>query len=398
MPALDYAIEIKDEIASYRQALHKHPQTAYEETYASDFVQKKLTEWGVPFQAGLAKTGVVATIEGKTNISNKSIGLRADLDALNINEETGLPYCSVNKGKMHACGHDGHTAILLGVAKYLSQHAHFDGKVHLIFQPAEEGEKGADTMIEEGLFKQFPCDQVFGLHNWPWLPLGQISMRVGAIMASVDEFSITLTGKAGHAAVPQSFDDPIVVAAQMITAFQTIVARDVDPMIPAVVSVTNLNAGTGAFNISPQTAEIVGTVRALSKETQQLIEERMHEIATNIANAFNLGINFNYNRVSIATINTVDEVALSADAARDIVGEENVDTNVTPFMTGEDFGAMLEQVPGTYVYMGQANPHDSKAHTSHALHHANYDFNDEAIPVGISYMVRLVERALPLKK
>lgn len=386
--------KIHDEMKSWRHELHKHPETSYTEFYASDFVKTKLKEMGIRFESDIAGTGVVGIIEGKKNTSGRGIGLRADLDALEIIEQTGLPYASCNHGKMHACGHDGHTTVLLGAAKYLNETKNFDGTVYLIFQPAEEEGCGADRMIDEGLFKRFPCNAVFGLHNWPWMPLGKIGMRVGPIMAAVDYFKIKITGKEGHAAVPQSFNDPIVAASQIVTALQTIVSR-MNPIESAIVSITNFNAGTGAINIIPREANLSGTIRTLSNEVQPQIKKRFYEIIENISNAFNVKCEIEYIVESCATVNTKNEIQISAEVAKEIVGAENVDTETVPYMTGEDFGAMLRVVPGTYIYLGQGTE-DKTHHNSRALHHSEYDFNDDALTIGASYYARLAEKFLPL--
>ena len=397
MAAIKKIQDIQDEMTGWRQELHQYPQTNYEEQIASDYIKKKLTEWNIPFTDGWAGGyGIVATIEGKKNTSGKAIGLRADMDALDIDEKTGLPYCSKHAGKMHACGHDGHMAILLGATKYLNETRNFDGKVHLIFQPAEEGGRGADKMIEEGLFDKYPCESVHAVHNWPWLPLGKIGMRVGPIMAAVDTFYITVTGKEGHAAVPQGCIDPIVATSELVLALQSIVSRSVDPTDAAVVSITNFNAGTGAFNIIPREAKLVGTVRTLSPTAHALIQNRFKEICDGVAQIHGVDVDLDYIVESDATVNTAEEIELAAAAAADVIGAENVDTDTTPFMTGEDFGSMLKVLKGTYVYLGQGREDDPKAHNSKPLHHAEYDFNDNALPIGASYMARIIERGVPL--
>ena len=253
---------MKDEIAAYRRELHQNPQTAYEETFASDFIAGKLTEWGIPFERGFAVTGIVATIEGQSTTSGKAVALRADIDALNMVEKSGRPWASLTSGKMHGCGHDGHTAMLLGAAKHLAETRNFDGKVHLIFQPAEEGGAGAIRMIEEGLFKKYPVDAAFGLHNWPGMKFGEIGLKPGPIMASSDSFDITIIGKGGHAALPHLNIDPIVAGSHIVAALQSIVSRQVDPVDQGVVSITNFRAGTGAHNVIPERAELSGTYRS----------------------------------------------------------------------------------------------------------------------------------------
>ena len=383
-----------DEITGYRRALHENPQTAYEEEYASALVRRCLSEWGIPFEDGIAVTGIVATIEGETNTSGKTIGLRADMDALDILEEPNKPHVSKTPGKMHGCGHDGHTAMLLGAAKYLSENRNFDGKVHLIFQPAEEGAGGAHKMIDEGLFKRFPMDAVFGLHNWPKIPKGQIALRSGPIMAAAERFDITITGTGGHAAMPQKCIDPIVIGTQVVSALQTLVSRSADPLDPVVISITNFNAGTGAFNVIPDTATLRGTLRAFEPETRKVMIARICEIVRDTAAAMGakgecIFVPGGYD----PTVNTESETAFCAEIAKELVGEENVDTNVTPSMGAEDFGAMLQQVPGCYIWMGQGEDDADSAHNQ-GLHTPAYDFNDDIIPMGIEYWVRVVEGML----
>jgi hippurate hydrolase len=385
---------LKEEITAYRRAMHENPQTAYEEKFASGLVADKLKEWGIEFQSGIATTGIVATIKGQKN-SGRTIGLRADMDALDILEEKNKPWISKTPGKMHGCGHDGHTAMLLGAAKYLNDTKNFDGTVHLIFQPAEEGANGAATMIKEGLFKKFPCDAVFGLHNWPGLPRGTIAMRPGPIMAAADRFSITLRGKGGHAAMPNLTIDPIVVASHIVTALQTLVSRSVDPVDTAVISVTNLNAGTGAFNVIPETATLSGTLRSFKPETRKFLTARITEMTRDIARSFGAEAVCKFTEGYDPTVNSPKETAFCASIARKIA--KNVDDNVEPCMGAEDFGAMLAERPGCYIWMGQAEP-DSASNHNKGLHTPQYDFNDEIIPLGIEYWARVVEESLPLAK
>ncbi len=397
MTTINSIAAMKDEIAAYRRELHQNPQTSYEETFANDLVQRKLTEWGIPFKTGLAVTGIVATIEGQKTDSGKAIGLRADMDALDMNEASGQPWASKIPGKMHGCGHDGHTAMLLGAAKYLSQTRNFNGKVHLIFQPAEEGGAGAIRMIEEGLFQQFPMQAVYGMHNWPGMKRGEIGLRPGPIMASSDSFEMTITGKGGHAAIPHFNIDPIVAASQIVTALQSIVSRQVDPVDQAVVSITNFHSGTGASNVIPDKAVLSGTYRAFRVETRALLRKRIEEISSTIAKAYNTAFDMTFNDGYDPTINTVEESVFAANIARSIVGDENVNANVEPCMGAEDFGAMLQNVPGCYIWMGQAEP-DAKSPHNKGLHNVGYDFNDEIIPTGMEYWARLAEAALPLQK
>lgn len=388
---------LKDEIAGYRRAMHENPQTAYEETFASDLVAGKLKDWGIKHERGIATTGIVAVIEGQKKSSGKRIGLRADMDALDILEEGNKPWISKTPGKMHGCGHDGHTAMLLGAAKYLNETKNFDGTVHLIFQPAEEGFHGAHTMIKEGLFKKYPCDSVYGLHNWPYMPRGTIALRSGPIMAAADRFDILITGAGGHAAAPHRTNDPIVIASHIVTALQTLVSRNVDPVDTAVVSITNFNAGTGAFNVIADTARLSGTIRSFNPETREFLLRRVDEMSADIAKSFGAKAVCTYMEGYDPTVNTPEATAFCADIARKIAGDANVDDNVAPCMGAEDFGAMLQQAPGCYIWMGQGEPDKAHPH-SQGLHTPRYDFNDELIPLGIEYWVRLAEEAMPLGK
>ena len=389
---------MKDEIAAYRRELHQHPQTSYEETFASDLIMRKLTEWGIPFKSGIAVTGIVATIEGQKNDSGKTIGLRADMDALNMVEESGQAWASKTPGKMHGCGHDGHTAMLLGAAKYLSETRNFNGKVHLIFQPAEEGGAGAIRMIKEGMFKDFPMNAVFGMHNWPGMERGTIGLRPGPIMASTDSFEITITGRGGHAAMPNLNIDPIVAGSHIVTALQTIVSRQIDPVDQAVVSVTNFKAGSGASNVIPQTAFLSGTFRSFRVETRKFLKQRIEEIVINVAKTFMATASIKFNDGYDPTINSAEESVFCADVARALVGDQNVNANVDPCMGAEDFGAMLQEVPGCYIWMGQGEPKNPDSPHNRGLHNTGYDFNDEIIPLGIEYWARLTEAMMPLEK
>lgn len=397
MSLINSITAMKDEIAAYRRELHQNPQTAYEETFANALIQKKLTEWGIPFKAGYAVNGIVATIEGQKSDSGKAIGLRADMDALDIIEKSGQPWASKIPGKMHGCGHDGHTAMLLGAAKYLSETRNFNGKVHLIFQPAEEGGAGAIKMIKEGLFKDFPMNAVFGMHNWPGMKRGEIGLRPGPIMASSDSFELTITGKGGHAALPHLNIDPIVAASHVVTALQSIVSRQVDPVDQAVVSITNFNAGTGASNVIPDKAILSGTYRAFRVETRALLKQRIEDITKTIVASFGCSYEGSFGDGYDPTINTQSESEFCADIARALVGAENVNANVEPCMGAEDFGAMLQEIPGCYIWMGQSEPDKNSPHNK-GLHNAGYDFNDEIIPLGVEYWARLTEAAMPLTK
>lgn len=397
MPVINSVAAMKDEIAALRRELHQNPQTSYEETFASGLVQKQLTAWGIPFKAGIATTGIVATIEGQRTDSGKAMGLRADMDALDIIEKSGQPWVSKNPGKMHACGHDGHTSILLGAAKYLSENRNFNGKVHLIFQPAEEGGGGAYKMIEEGLFRDFPMDSVYGLHNWPWLKAGQVGTRKGPLMASSDSLKITITGKGGHAAMPNKTVDPVLVVSHIVTALQSIVARNVDPVDQAVVTITNIQAGTGAFNIIPDTATMTGTFRAFTRETRALLRDRIVDIVAHTAQAFMAQAEVEIFDGYDPTVNSGPETDIAAAAAIAVVGEGNVFTDIPPVMGAEDFGAYTSAGPGAFIFLGQGVEGKDSPH-NHGLHSPYYDFNDEVIPVGVSWFAKLVETNMPLEK
>jgi len=390
MPIKNSIAKISEEAAQWRFELHKNPQTKYEETFANGLIKEKLDAWGIPYKDGIAKTGIVATITGQKNTSGKSIGLRADMDALNIVEQTGLPHASQTDGKMHACGHDGHVATLLATAKYLHDTKNFNGKVHLIFQPGEEGGRGAHQMLDEGLLTDFDCDYIFGLHNWPSLEQGKIATRAGPIMAGVDEFVINIKGDGGHAAFPHNTKDPIIMATHLINALQTIISRNVDPIETAVLSITNINIGTGAVNIIADSGKIEGTVRTFSPDIRKMIRGRIETMCAEIAKMFGGEIEMDYDENIDPTINSADGVALAARAAIDIVGKDNVDTNCEPCMGGEDFGGFMAQRPGAFIFVGQATEDPISPHNQ-GLHTARYDFNNDIIPVGASYFATLVE-------
>ena len=394
MPVINSIANAKDEMSAWRHELHQNPQTCYEEEFASNFVKQKLTEWGIPFKDGIAVTGIVATIEGQSTSSGKSIGLRADMDALDITEKTNLPHASKTTGKMHACGHDGHTSTLLGVARHLNETKNFNGTVYLIFQPAEEGGAGAHRMMAEGLFKDFPMDAVYGYHNWPMEPKGKIGMRAGPLMACSDRVNISVTGKGGHAAMPHMTIDPMIVSAHIITALQSIVSRNVDPIDQAVISITNMNCGTGAENIIADTAEITGSIRAFTEETRRLLEKRIPEICENVAKAFGAEASAEYVRGYDPTINSAAETDICTTVARELVGEDNVDTGTPPCMGAEDFGAFLTEKPGCYIFMGQGEA-DEKSPHNQSLHSPYYDYNNEILPLAASYFAKLVEKTLP---
>lgn len=384
--------ELHPEMAAWRHELHQHPQTAFEETFASEFISRRLTEFGMTPHRGLAKTGVVGTLQGRLpgRGATQSIGLRADIDALDIHEETGLPYASVYPGKMHACGHDGHTTMLLGAAQYLAETRNFAGTVHFIFQPAEENEGGGRVMVEEGLFERFPMDAVFGLHNWPGIPVGKFASCPGPIMAAFDVFEIRITGRGSHAAKPHESIDPVVVASHVVTALQSVASRQTDPLDQVVVSVTQIHAGD-TWNVIPSTAVIRGTVRTFSKAVQDATETSMERIVHGVCAAFSAQGVLRYERRYPATINTEREAGWTTKVLQETFGADQVDEAPKPSMGGEDFSFMLQKKPGSYIWAGNG-PTDG----DRLLHNPHYDFNDDLLPVGATYWVRLVERLLPV--
>ena len=377
-----------EQISAWRRDIHAHPETAFEEVRTADIVAQKLTEFGIDVHRGLATTGVVGTLS--VGSSNRAIGLRADLDALDVLEENTFAHVSTHPGKMHACGHDGHTAMLLGAAKYLSETRSFDGTVRFIFQPAEENEAGGRVMCEDGLFDLFPVEAVYGMHNQPGLPLGQFGVRAGAAMASADMFTITVTGKGSHAAHPHQGADPIVTGAEMVAALQRIVSRVTNPLEAAVVSVTQFHAGT-TMNVIPETAVIKGTCRALSRGVQDAIEARMQETVAGIAAAHGMSAELVYERRYPVLVNTEDETLKSAKAAAAVVGADNVNCDHPQTMGSEDFAWMLLERPGCYIRVGNGEGEDGGC----VVHNANYDFNDRAAVYGASYWAELVEQELP---
>ena len=382
--------EFHDEMRAWRQDLHAHPELGLEERRTSALVVDKLRAFGVDeVHTGLARTGVIGVL--KAGAGSGAIGLRADMDALPIHEATGCAYASTSAGKMHACGHDGHTTMLLGAARYLAETRNFDGTVYFIFQPAEEMLGGGRTMVEEGLFERFPAGSVFGMHNWPGMPLGQFAMRAGPVMAAADRFLVQLTGRGGHAAMPHQCRDPLVAAAQIVVALQSIVARNVDPVQRAVVSVTQVHGGD-TFNVIPETAMLTGTVRSFLPEMRDLLERRLHEIATGLGTALGVRVEVEYQRGYPPTVNTEAETEVAALAAAEVAGADKVDRAREPTMGAEDFAYMLEQRPGSYVFIGNGGGEDAPM-----LHSPHYDFSDEALPYGASYWARLVERALPAR-
>lgn len=387
MPVINRVTEFTPEIAAWRQHLHRNPELLFDLDLTSSFVVEKLRTFGCDVvETGIGRCGVVAVIRGRSDRSGRRIGLRADMDALPI-EEIGNPeYRSQTPGKMHACGHDGHTALLLGAAKYLAETRNFDGEAILVFQPAEEGGQGARLMLDEGLIERFGIQEIYGMHNLPGLDVGRIAVRPGPVMAAADTFRITLTGKGAHAAMPHTGRDPILTACHLVTALQSIVSRDVDSLERAVVSVGRISAGE-AFNVIPQTAEILGTVRTFSPAIQDLIETRLREIADHTAAAFGATAEVSYTRDVPGVINHSEQAAFAERVARDVFGDANILTDMPAMMGAEDFSQMLYARPGAFLFLGNGS--------SAALHHPAYDFSDEAIPHGASFWARLIETAMP---
>lgn len=379
---------LHDEMTEWRRDIHQHPELKFEENRTSDLVAAKLEEFGIEIHRGLAKTGVVGTIR---NGDGPSIGLRADMDALPLEEKNTFKHASSNPGKMHACGHDGHTAMLLGAAKHLAASKNFKGTVNLIFQPAEEGGGGGELMIKEGLFEMFPVDSVYGLHNWPGMPAGTFGVGSGPIMAAADMFDLTINGRGGHAALPDQCIDPIVVASQVVSALQTITSRNTHPVDSVVITVTQIHAGD-AYNVIPDSVQMHGTVRTFQTETRDKIPSSMLRVAEGVCAAYGTTCELNYMSGYPATINSLPETEISAKAVVDLLGEDKIILNPTPSMGAEDFSYMLEARPGCYVWLGIG---PGKGEAGCMLHSSRYDFNDDVLPTGASYWVKLVENELP---
>lgn len=380
-----------DELTAVRREFHQHPEIGFEEVRTGERIAAYLSALGLPVYRGIGRTGIVSVIEGRKTDSGKSIGLRADMDALPIQELGNLTHRSLVPGKMHGCGHDGHCAILLGAAKYLSQTRRFNGTVYLYFQPGEEGYAGAREMIKDGLFERFPPDRVFALHNWPSLPAGTIAFNSGPMMAAIDKFSIQVTGKGGHGAHPHQAVDPLLAAAQIVGAVHTIVSRNINPVDSAVISFQSFQSGSpDALSIIPATAQLHGMVKWFKKETQAVLRERLLLTAESVAKAFGSTATVSYEELYPPTINTPDEAALLERVARQMLGDERVIADLEPSMGSEDFSFMLMSRPGAYFRLGQGIT------DGRFLHNPAYDFNDETIPVGSGIFAGLVEESLPL--
>jgi len=389
MPVINRIADLADEITAWRRDFHENPELEYDVHRTAGIVAEKLRSFGCDeVVTGIGRTGVVGVIKGKANSSGKVIGLRADMDALPILEATSLSYKSKTPGKMHACGHDGHTAMLLGAAKYLTETRNFDGTAVVIFQPAEEGGAGGDAMLKDGLMERFGIQEVYGMHNWPGVPVGQFAMRKGPIMAAADRFTVTIEGKGGHAAYPHKCIDPIVTAAHLITALQSVASRGVDPLESVVVSVCTVKAGD-TFNVIPQTATLLGTVRTLSPAIRDLAEARIRAIVESICAAFGAKVAIGYNRGYPVTANDAEKTDFVASIAKAVVGESAVETDCPPEMGAEDFSYMLENRPGAYIFLGNGD--------TAGLHHPAYDFNDAATPYGVSLWAKIIESGMPAR-
>jgi hippurate hydrolase len=381
------------DLVAIRRRLHRNPELGFEEHFTGDLVAGELERYGVDeIHRGIGRTGIVAVVRGRSDRSGRRIGLRADMDALPMHEENEFEHRSQRPGLMHGCGHDGHTTMLLGAARHLAATRAFDGVAHLIFQPGEEGFGGAKAMIDDGLFTRFPCDAVFAMHNWPALPPGTIAVRPGPMMAAADRVTITVEGKGGHGAHAYLAIDPVVVAAHIVTAAQSIVSRNVSPIDSAVVSLCSIEAGNpGAMSVIPREAKIVGTVRTFRRDTQDLVEENLRRLCESIAAGFGARASVQYDRIYPATINAHEEAIFGQRVAEELVGADHVVRDLEPSMGAEDFAFMLQQRPGAYFRIGQG-----AGDGGCFLHNARYDFNDGILPLGAALFVRLVEAAMPI--
>ena len=385
MPILNSINQMQKEMKEWRQDLHRIPEIGLQEHKTSEFIKNKLKSWNIDFKSGYANTGIVAWVKGSKGTSEKTIGLRADFDALPMTENNSFNHKSMNEGMMHACGHDGHTTMLLGAAKYLKENPEFDGKVYFIFQPGEEGFSGGEKMIKEGLFKDHKIDEVYALHNWPELPIGQFGVSTGPIMAAVDEFDIIVKGKGGHAALPHLAIDPVVIASQIVLSLQTIISRFLNPVDKALITVTKIHGGS-AHNVIDDEVILSGTVRTFKPSIRDQIERKIKEIVKGFANANGGDSEVVYIRKYPPTINSEKESIFASNVAKELVGEKNVQMDVEPSMGGEDFSYLLNEKPGSYLYIGQGDvDHQDNLHTT------KYDFNDDLLPIGVNYWVNLVK-------
>jgi amidohydrolase len=389
MPILNRIAEFHEEMTAWRRDLHQHPETAFEEFRTSNFVASKLEEFGYEVHRGLAGTGVVGTLRGARGENGRAIGLRADMDALNMEEANTFAHRSLIPGKMHGCGHDGHTTMLLGAARYLAETRNFAGTIHLIFQPAEEGAGGGRRMVEEGLFRRFPVDALFGMHNMPGIPVGSFGTRIGAILSAMDLFEIRFDGIGTHAATPELGVDPIVVSAQAVLALQAIVSREINPLEGAVITITDIRAGTGALNTIPEYSVMRGTARILSPAVHAKIEDRIRRIVEGIAHAHRCTVSIEYRKNYPSLVTDPELTRFAIGVAEDVAGTGKVNADYPPNMASEDFSFMVREKRGSYVFIGNG-PEENGC----LLHNPRYDFNDEILPLGATYWVRLVETAM----
>ena len=378
--------DLQEDMQTWRRDIHAHPEIAFEEHRTAQIVAEKLESFGIEVEIGIAGTGVVGTL--KKGTGNRSIGLRADLDALLINEANEFEHRSKNPGKMHACGHDGHTVMLLGAAKYLAEQGNFDGTVNFIFQPAEENEGGGKAMIDDGLFEKYPVESVYGMHNIPGMPVASFAIKPGPIMAAFDVFNVKIVGKGGHAAMPQTTIDPIIIGTKIIDAYQSIISRYIDPQEPAVLSVTQFHAGD-AYNVIPNDIEIKGCTRCFSPKVQKQLEEQMHQITKSMCEAYGASYEFEYEHRYPATINSEEETEIAGKVAQKVVGEDRVNLSPAAGMGSEDFAYMLQEKPGSYIWIGNGDGEGSCM-----VHNPGYDFNDEILPIGATYWVKMAEEIL----
>jgi hippurate hydrolase len=387
MPVINRAAALNDEVSEWRRDIHAHPEVLYEVNRTAALVADKLRAFGcdevVP---GIGRTGVVGVIRGRKAASAKVIGLRADMDALPMTEMTALPYASKTPGKMHACGHDGHTAMLLGAAKYLCETRNFNGTAVVIFQPAEEGGAGGKAMVDDGLMDRWSIQEVYGMHNMPGIPVGQFAIRPGPLLAASDAIEIEITGQGGHAARPHQCIDPVLAGSHVVTALHSIVSRNLDPLDSGVISICMFHAGE-ALNVIPQTALLKGTARSLTPQVRDLIERRIGEVGQATAQLYGAEAKVTYERKYPVTNNHARQTEFASGVAAEVAGRDKVDGNVSPVMGGEDFSFMLEARPGAFIFIGNGD--------TAGVHHPKYDFNDNAIPAGISYWARLIETAMP---
>ena len=389
MPIINRIANFHDEMTAWRRDLHMHPETAFEELRTSDFVAGKLAEFGYEVHRGLAGTGVVGTLRGTKPDNGRAIGLRADMDALNMEEMNSFSHRSQLKGKMHGCGHDGHITMLLGAARYLAETRNFAGKIYLIFQPAEEGAGGGRRMVEDGLFEKFPVEAVYGMHNMPGIPVGSFGTRAGAILTAMDLFEIRVDGVGTHAATPELGVDPIVVASQIVLGLQALVSRELNPLVSVVLTITEFRAGTGALNNVPDHATLRGTARILNPEVRDSIEGRVRRITEGIAHAHRARVDIKYWQNYPPLVTDPEHTKFAVGIAEEVAGKGKVDANYPPNMASEDFSFMLQEKPGAYVFIGNG-PEDN----GRILHNPLYDFNDEILPIGASYWARLVETSM----